>query len=333
MISGNTIQLLILIFVMVFVFNCSKPVNETELLTASGDEYFSSYTTPSSSAGPNINIKDLFTLISDNDTGNDPYIIDWRSKEDYDKNHIKGAVNMALADLDDNLDSLPRDKMIVNVCYTGQTASFATAVINLAGEDEAYDGLEAQNLLFGMCSITSDPNIVPKSDKWVIQISEDEGYQIETSMNTVTKENGLPKLKTGEKTLEGIIKANLDDAVGSGAWMVEVDDLYANLNNYFVINYWPESEYLAGHIPGAYQFTPKVDLSSDKKLDLLPQDKPIAVYCYTGQTSAQVVAYLRLLGYDAKSVLFGVNGFAYNSLTKSKYSPVKGDDYLSILES
>jgi len=333
MISKNTIQLFILITVLLLIFSCSKPVNETELLTAAGDEYFSSYSTPSSNTGPNIKIQDLYTLLKDNDTSNDPYIIDWRAKADYDKNHIKGAVNMALSDLDVKLDSLPKNKMIVNVCYTGQTASFATSVINLVGQDEAYDGLEARNLLFGMCSITMDPEIVPKSDKWVSQISEDEDYKMETSMNTCTKENELPKLETGEKTLAEIIKANLDDAEGSGAWKLMVDDLYANLDDYFIINYWPEDEYLAGHILGAYQFTPKNDLSSDKKLKMLPQDKAIAVYCYTGQTSAQVTAYLRLLGYDAKSVMFGVNGFAYKSMSKNKYSAVEGDDYLNILES
>ena len=31
-------------------------------------------------------------------------------------------------------------------------------------------------------------------------------------------------------------------------------------------------------------------------------------YCYTGQTSAVVTAYLRVLGYDAYSLTFGMNG-------------------------
>ncbi len=52
----------------------------------------------------------------------------------------------------------------------------------------------------------------------------------------------------------------------------------------------------------------------DTFLNTLPTNKKIAVYCYTGQTSAHVAAYLRVLGYDAKSILFGVNGMAHDTM-------------------
>ncbi len=68
-------------------------------------------------------------------------------------------------------------------------------------------------------------------------------------------------------------------------------------------------------------------------LQNLPTDKTIVVYCWTGQTSAQVVAYLRMLGYDAVSMYYGMNGCSYQSLTKSKYSaPDPPDGYATILE-
>lgn len=41
-------------------------------------------------------------------------------------------------------------------------------------------------------------------------------------------------------------------------------------------------------------------------------DKSVVIYCYTGQTSAFTTAYLRILGYDAKSLLFGTNGMFYD---------------------
>ena len=44
------------------------------------------------------------------------------------------------------------------------------------------------------------------------------------------------------------------------------------------------------------------------------------VYCYTGQNSAPVAAYLRILGYNAKSLKFGANGMIYDDMTKSKWS-------------
>ena len=48
-------------------------------------------------------------------------------------------------------------------------------------------------------------------------------------------------------------------------------------------------------------------------------DKPVVVYCYTGQTSAHMAAYLRVLGYDAKSLLFGMNGMSYDGMPGTKF--------------
>ncbi len=326
MFAKKIVSLFVAVAATAFLFACEEPVNEFTVLSAAGDTYFTAYTTPDTSASPNITIADLLVLINSDDP---PYIIDFRSAEDYAAAHIKGAINMALTDLDDNIDTLPTDQLIVNVCYTGQNASFATAVMNLVGQDPAYEGLEARNLKFGMCSITTDTNIVPKSNKWASAIEEDE-FTLDTTPASTDTENEFPDPATGETTIAGIVKANLDEA--ANGWSIDAASVYSSTGDYFIVNYWPAEEYAdPGHIPGAYQFTPKSSLKSDESLNLLPTDETVVIYCYTGQTSAQVVAYLRLLGYDAKSLLFGVNGFAYNSMTKSKYSaPV--DDYTSILE-
>ncbi|MCP4713931.1 MAG: rhodanese-like domain-containing protein [Deltaproteobacteria bacterium] len=237
---------------------------------------------------------------------------------------------MALSDLDDNIDNLPKDQMIVNVCYTGQNASFATAVINLIGLDPAYTGLEARNLKFGMCSVSTDGSL-PETDKWISAVAEDEfAESLEQTANTVDTVQEYPNPGTGATTLAGIIKANLD-AAASG-WNLKAADVFSAPDNYFVINYWPEDQYLnPGHVPGAYQFSPKSSLKTDGKLNLLPADETVVIYCYTGQTSAQVTAYLRLLGYDAKSLLYGVNGFAFNLCPGTKYHEPE-NDYSSIVE-
>jgi rhodanese-related sulfurtransferase len=315
---------------MVFSLGCKKQ-KEFKTLSAAGDAYLSEYVTPATGAGLNMGIGDLFTLLSDADDANDPYIIDWRSAEDYAAGHLKGAVNMALSDLDTEIDSLPTDKLIVNVCYTGQNASFATAVINLVGQDPDYAGLEAVNLKFGMCSVTDNTSILPKTDKWTAAVAADE-FNLDTTIETATETYSFPSPATGEKTIAAIIKANLDEAATE--WSIPAADVFADTDSFFIVNYWPAAEYAdPGHIPGAYQFTPKTSLLSDASLNQLPTDQTIVVYCYTGQTSAQVTAYLRLLGYDAKSLLFGVNGFAFDAMpdTMTKYhAPTQ--DYSSIIE-
>ena len=43
---------------------------------------------------------------------------------------------------------------------------------------------------------------------------------------------------------------------------------------------------------------------------VIPADKPVIVYCYTGQTASQTVAVLRMLGYEAYNMSQGmINGW------------------------
>ncbi|RKY87684.1 hypothetical protein DRQ09_04055 [candidate division KSB1 bacterium] len=335
MLKKLAVYVVVLLFVIPSVFNCGKEsptkpegVNEFDLVASVGDDYFTSYTTPSGNP-VNTTISNVFTILTDGDDSNDPYIIDYRSASDFASGHIKGAVNMSLGSLISNIENgkIPKNKTILNVCYTGQTASHATAVLNMLGYD-------AQNLLFGMCGVTTSSE-VNGTDKWSKQIATDEyATQLVSTPSTPTKVYDFPKINTGKKTAEEIIKARFTAYLNSkgGSWAnITADQVFEDPSSYFIINYWPESDYNnPGHIPGAYQFTPKSSLRKDQKLKYLPTDKEIVVYCYSGQTSAQVVAYLQILGYDAYSLLFGVNGFAYNSLSAHKYvAPVT--DYSSIL--
>ena len=110
------------------------------------------------SAGPRtIQAADLFENLNDGDPENDPYIISLRSAEDYAKGHVPGAVRMDVTTMftTDNLATIPPDKDVVLVCYTGQTASQATAALNMLG-------YEAYSLLFGMSSWTTDPDVYVK---------------------------------------------------------------------------------------------------------------------------------------------------------------------------
>lgn len=325
---------LLLALAIISLVACSKKDNPTEpekidefgLITAVGDAYFTNYTTPSG-LGVNVKIGDVFTNLTDGNTSNDPFIIDYRSAADFATGHIKNAHNIALTTLMDKVDdgTIPKDKTILNICYTGQTASYATCVLNLLGYD-------AQNLLFGMCGVTTDSTINGTS-KWSSQVATDEyATQLTSTVTTPSKEYAFPTLSTGEKEVNDVIEARFRDVMASGGWgKVSATDVFANTSKYFIVNYWPQAEYEnPGHIPGAVCFVPKTDLKSDAKLKYLPTDKTIVPYCYTGQTSAQVTAYLQLLGYDVKSLLYGVNGFAYNVLAAHKYvAPV--NDYSAII--
>ena len=77
----------------------------------------------------------------------DFHLIDIRNPTDYSAGHIPGAINVQLGDLakPEVLATLPTDRPILVVCYTGHTASIATAILCILGYD-------AWTLRFGMLS-------------------------------------------------------------------------------------------------------------------------------------------------------------------------------------
>ena len=304
-----------------------EPVDEFALVAAVGDVYYTDYTT--AAGGVNITMDVLFENLTDNDTSDDPYIIDWRGIDDYNNRHIKGAVNMVLGDLVAKVNdgTIPTDQTVVNVCYSGQTASVATATLNLLGYD-------AQNLKFGMCSVTDDIEIVSNSNKWTGQIAEDEYTPVKTGPGAPVTAYDFPDPDTGEKTAEDIIKANFSNVLDG--WNLAAATVIADPDAYHILNYWGETDYSEiGHLETAFQYTPNVALQMEELLDTLPTDKPIVVYCWTGQTSAQVTPYLRILGYDAYSMLYGMNGCSFTALPDGKpkyHAPDPSDKFVSVLE-
>lgn len=309
-----------------------EPVDEFVLVAAVGDEYVENYTSAAGS-GVNITMDALYAILTDDAQKDDVYLVDLRGADDYAARHIVGAVNISLSALIDKVDdgTIPDDKRVISICYTGQTASIATSVLNLLGYD-------ASNLKFGMCGVTTDTDLVPESYRWQDKVDNSNWYTLnKTDEGDPGQTYDFPKLSTGKTTSADIIKARFDKAWdwngdGTADWGMGVSVLPDDVSNYFTVNYWSETEYMnPGHIEGAYQFTPKNDFLTTERLNELPTDQKIAVYCYTGQTSAQMTAYLRLIGYEAYSITYGVNRFSYDQMTGGKYTAPTGD-YTAVLE-
>ncbi len=233
---------------------------------------------------------------------------------DFDEGHIPGAVHVALGDLLTYVaEHLTVDHKILVVCHTGQVAGYAVAALNLLGYD-AYSlkwGMAAWNARFDIWSGATSSAYAERFVK-----TADEGKD---------PAGNSPTLATSETDPEAILRARLASVLAAPRF-VTVADLMAAPEDFYIVNYWPEAEYLdPGHIPGAHQYTPKTSLLTTAFLDTLPIDRKIAVYCYTGQQSAQVAAFLNVLGYEAYSVKFGANAMVYDQLTKQKWAgPVAG---------
>jgi len=259
---------------------------------------------------------------------NQVYIIDIRAAADFTLGHIKNAHNVLLKDILTHIAGvdLTNYTKVAVVCYTGQTAGYATSLLRLMGYQKAFAlkwGMSSWNAVFA----TSWNNAIAAGNAYSTQF-----VATPTEKAVAGK---LPVLSTGFTSGQDILEARVAELLTAGFDPAKVTSaaVFAGLSNYYIVNYWPAAQYTdPGHIPGAIQYTPKESVKLAVDLKTLPTDKPIAVYCYTGQTSAALVAYLRLYGYDAKSVLFGTNGMIYDimvgkSMTTFKEAEIMGYEY------
>ncbi len=67
------------------------------------------------------------------------FVLDVRTKDEYDLGHIDGAVNIPVDELRQNLDRIPRDKKIIVYCGVGLRAYVACRILYQKGFDEVYN--------------------------------------------------------------------------------------------------------------------------------------------------------------------------------------------------
>jgi len=317
-------------FILVFT-SCEKDettsVNEAQVLA----EYLESANSP---LGKDFVNTDMPTIMPAsevktlNETGQ-VYIIDLRSAADFATGHIANAHNVALADVLTHIKgvtNLADYTKVAIVCYTGQTAGYACSLLRLMGYSQAF------SMKWGMCSWNE-----AFAGKWNTAVANGNTYatQFVTTETAKAAKGEMPVLSTGKTTGQEILEARVNELLAAGFTPATITNqaVFADLTANYIVNYWPANHYALGHIPGAIQYTPKETIKLAADLKTLPTNKPVVVYCYTGQTSAFMAAYLRLLGYDAKSLLFGANGMIYdlmvdNSLTVWKADQIMGYDFV-----
>ena len=258
---------------------------------------------------PVMKASELWELLyNDTDSSNDPFVLSVRKAEHYTLGHIAGSINIGISDLfkEENLAKLPSDKskQIVVVCYTGHTASQATALLN-------FNGYNAITLMWGMCGWTNDA-----------EVTVGKCFTKETTGNDYTYDTGVYDEETRE-AIYGSIDASVKLA----------SDLYEELNDGdttndpFILSIRAPSDYELGHIPWAVNYGTITSLFTRENLSKLPFDNEIIVVCYTGHTASQATAMLNLLGYDATALKYGMCGWCANTTIAPKGFDRTGPNY------
>ncbi|MDR4987841.1 MAG: rhodanese-like domain-containing protein [Bacteroidales bacterium] len=316
MLPSRTHIVLLLLSIAVMLYSCGKPrkaaeiqpsVAETEMLLQYLEEN-----------GNLINSEAIPALISAADlheqlVANNIHIIDLRPAADFESGHISHSVNVQPGDILDYFEQRIEPgsfDQIVLVCPNAQLSAFVNAVLLFLG----YDNVHA--LRFGLSSW--DQEIAERH--WLAALSNHLEGQLETTGYPKNDPGVLPAIATGKTHGYQILRARAKEVLDTSFEDLgrTLQDITTAEDPVYLANYWPESLYNRGHLPGAIQYTPKVSLHSAEDIRTLPADRAVVMYCFTGQHSSYVTAFLRLLGYDAYSLAYGANSFIHNTMVTTQ---------------
>ncbi|MCB0497555.1 MAG: hypothetical protein KDC79_15535 [Cyclobacteriaceae bacterium] len=236
------------------------------------------------------------------------HIMDIRSADAFNTGHIDGAVNSSLATI--VADAAGVTKPILVVCYTGQTAAHATVALRLSGH------ADAKVLKNGMSGWRAD--LATPWESGVGNVAVGNANWVKTATAELT-DHSSPEFTTTSTDPAEMLVERVAYMTNKGFQGITATDVLADPSAYFINNYWAQADVdLYGHIATAARINP-LTLANDEFRYYDPA-QTVVTYCWTGQTSSMVTAYLTVLGYEAKSLKFGVNSMIYDELQSHKFA-------------
>ena len=252
-------------------------------------------------------------IITATDIFNSPdkniHLIDIRKAKDFANGHIKNAVNIKMSEILDyaQVRGLPIYDKVVIICYTGQTASYSTAILQMLGHNNIYV------LEWGMCGWNDK-----FSAKWKKNISDDGIENLVTTKHIKNPPLALPiiisKRNSGDEMLQTRARELLKESFANSAVNFKFAESNAKANKAYVICYQPESVYNSGHIENSVLYNQQNSFNLSTDLITLPPNKTIVIYSDKAYQSTYIMVYLKMLGYKAKTLKYGANSFMNSKL-------------------
>jgi rhodanese-related sulfurtransferase len=254
-------------------------------------------------------------------------VLDIRDPQLFAGGHISGAISIQSSDLLAKVKSIDTAKVIL-VSQNGQSASYYGGLLRLDGLNNVYI------LKFGMAGWNSQ-----FATQWnSINGFKPSGYQyFNAVLYNKSPYTDLPEVNLGssgdiktkiENRIENLLSEKFDDGVtyvdsttsslaifggdafhqgifslGDSTFDSEYIICYDTAYNYILPG--SRNVYSPDHPPHSVLYTYYNDLKSIYYLQTIPTNRKIVVYSLDGHQSAFATAYLKLFGYNVKSVLFG----------------------------
>ncbi|MGE5807240.1 MAG: rhodanese-like domain-containing protein [Ignavibacteria bacterium] len=235
-------------------------------------------------------------------------IIDVRTNGEFVNGHIQGAVNVNNTELLNFIltGNAASYQKIVLVSQDGQSSAYYTCLLRLYGFNNVY------TMKFGMAYWNMD-----FSQVWLQKIKDSPNLNFYTTEDYPKNQfKDLPSVFEGSSGgIQELAKQRIASFIARGFidWVDDIEETAVG-NSIYLVCYGKSVLYEEGHPPNTVFYLESEHLKSVKDLQTMPPDKEILIYDYNGQLSAAVTAYLQVLGYNAKSFLFGANQLIYSSM-------------------
>jgi rhodanese-related sulfurtransferase len=319
--KGTLLQILVLSFLMI---SCSSPGKKEAQVQKTADSQPVQVNKEAllllkhlESTGDYVNSRNFPSMIKASivykelETKN--HLIDLREPDKFSKGHIRGAVNVPFEELPQYFESKIKPfefGKIILICASGQVSSYAASLLRLMGYGNVYA------MRWGMSAWSKDF----AQEAWLKGCSSVYSNRLDTTTIVPAPPADLPVLNTGKPSGEDILETRFRQVIAEGSQvaLISADDVFAHPENFYIINFERKDKYDSGHIPGAVRYKQNGTLGILSEMETIPANKTVVVYCGTGHNSGFATAYLRLFGYNAKTLIYGNNGFMHDKMVRER---------------
>jgi len=239
------------------------------------------------------------------------YLLDVRDRDAFDEGHIEGAHHVPYTEWasKDNLSRLPLNRKIIVICDSGHQAAQVVAGLRLLGFDAALP----RTGITGWARTAKTVNLVKKlqSAGYPVKRIPPQNYFLPAPAGAVFDRPDATEFDIIAARAYEVFAA---EAIGGdgGCHTINARDLHEQLNDershedLFLLDLRREEDFEGvGHIEGSMRMD--FDAAAlPQNLERLPRDKKIVTICYTGNLASQLATVLRLLGFDASALAYGM---------------------------